>query len=185
MQGGFHRFDGELVSQAEWAQMPDTEKRILRALGPEPLDDFTHLLAPLPLPESALVVLSRTSRPALELKLVARGAPFSAREVWRALHSLGLRWGNLDLFHWGDPARFSVSALGLRPDFLPERAIEGEGVAGLCLSFEPDSEPLPLEVLERMALALAFLRETLGGEPCIGEEALDAERLEWLRVELG
>ncbi len=185
MQGGFHRFDGELVSSKEWAQMPDTEKRLLRALGPEPLDDLTHLLAPLPFPQTALTVCETVVQPALELKLVARGTPFPARAVWRALYSLGLHWGDLDLFHWGSPTRFSVSALGLRPDFLPERAIEGEGVAGLCLSFEPSAEPFPLEVLERMALALASLREKLGGEARLGEESLDAERLDALRGELG
>lgn len=298
MPGGFHRFEGELVSKAEWAQMPDTERRIARALGPEPLEDATHLLPSLqaqttqasagpdlertftrtlrgssPLSRTAVLFaledsarrerlhgaelwgwrwgewqalsavpeveyltlawplatvpgstiselaaafgrldiasseLARTLgarlerdetpaeaaerahalrlRPApeaLELQLVAGRTSFSSRAIWRALYSLGLYWGDLDLFHWGDPVLFSVSAIGIRTDFSPERAEEGEGVTGLSLSFEPELSPDPLAVFERMALALAFLRERLGGRPLFQGREFDGDTLDQVRT---
>lgn len=300
MPGGFHRFEGELVSKAEWAQMPDTERRIARALGPEPLDDATHLLAPIqakttsvsdgpdpdrtftrtlrgrsPLARTAVLFaledsarwerlrgaelwgsrwgewlalsaapevdfltlawplttvpgetiaelasafgrldiaaselartlgcrLERDETPAeaaerahalrllpateaLELQLLSGHTPYSSRAIWRALHSLGLYWGDLDLFHWGDPILFSVSAIGIRTDFSPERAEEGEGVSGLILSFEPELSPDPLAVFERMALALAYLRERLGGRPLYLGQEFDGDALDRVRAKL-
>jgi hypothetical protein len=300
MAGGFHRFEGELVSRAEWAQMPDTLRRIVRALGPEPLEDATHLLSPLPTapalpndgpdPERSFLrtlpgnpTLSRAAidfaledtarrerlqgatlwgwrwnewlapglahevesltlawplaavpgetvaelaaalgrldvaaselartlgarlerdespaeaarrthalrlRPpggALELHLMAGRVPFASRAIWRAVYALGLTWGDLDLFHWGEPSVFCVSALGLRTDFSPERAEEGEGVSGLCLSFEPELSSDPAGVFERMALALAYLRERLGGRPLYQGRELDSEALDRVRAEL-
>ncbi|MGC4045815.1 MAG: cell division protein ZipA C-terminal FtsZ-binding domain-containing protein [Armatimonas sp.] len=300
MAGGFHRFEGELVSKAEWAQMPDTERRIARALGPDPLEDATHLLTPVqgrpveaasgpdpertftrtlrgtPMLSRAAVLFAledstrrerlqgaelwgwrwgewlalsatpevesltlawplstipgntiaelatelgrldvaasdlartlgtrlervetpaeaaerahairlRPATPALELQLKAGRTPFSSRAIWRTLYSLGLSWGDLDLFHWGEPSLFTVSAIGLRTDFSPERAEEGEGVAGLSLSFEPELSPNPAEVFERMALALAYLREQLGGQPMYQGRELDGEALDRIRATL-
>jgi hypothetical protein len=181
VRDGFHRFDGEWVSQAEWAQMPESQRRIARALGPEPLDDASFLLAPLPAP---IPRTTASRHPAVELRLIAGRTLFPARAVWRALYGLGLHWGTLDLFHWGEPPRFSVSALGLREDFSPERAAEGEVLPGLCLTFEPAIEPDPVGVFERMALALAYLRERLGGRAERDHQELDAALLARIRAQL-
>jgi hypothetical protein len=140
-------------------------------------------------PAAAVVRAARLNRikarfaRALEMRLVAIGAPFPAREVWRALYSLGLTWGDMDLFHWdgggsGDEHRFTVSALGQPGTFLPERAAQGQRVPGLVLGFELPSAVAPIETYDRMAVALDYLRQRLGGRPAAADGSdLDADRL--------
>ncbi|HVK03582.1 MAG TPA: cell division protein ZipA C-terminal FtsZ-binding domain-containing protein, partial [Armatimonadaceae bacterium] len=129
-----------------------------------------------------LLDLKRRFGHSVEMRLMPHGRPFPARDVWRALYGLGLTWGDLDLFHWHDPAtgarRFTVSAVGHAGYFLPERAVEGEGVGGISLAFELPYSPAPLEVYDRMAVALAYLRAKLGGHPVSRSGAeLDGDRL--------
>ncbi len=119
----------------------------------------------------------------VEMRLVPASRPFPARQVWRAAHSLGLRWGEQDLFHWYDATGrtrlFTLSGLGAPGYLLPEHAAEGGSVAGLGLSFDLPASPTPVAVFDRMALALAFLRQKLGGRPVTNWGAdLDADRLE-------
>jgi cell division protein ZipA len=200
MSGAFHRYDSEYWTRSEWSQMPDDARRIALALGPEPLADESHRLAPLPTPPRTALVIAPPDAPpsaaqrarlsrSVELRLMADGAPFAARAIWRALMALGLRWGDLDLFHWHDPntARriFSVHAAGQPGYFLPERAAEGERIAGIVLFFEPPLCPAPEAALERLALTVAHLRETLGGIPLAGDGTpLDSERLDTERARL-
>lgn len=124
----------------------------------------------------------------VELSLRATGGPWPSRRVWRELLGLGLRWGSLDLFHAFDDAGnipvFTVSSLGVRSDFSPERAAEGETISGVTLGFELAACPAPLAVFDRMALALAFLRERWGGAPTRGAKPLDGEALEACRREI-
>lgn len=119
----------------------------------------------------------------VEMRLVPDGRPFPARAVWRAALLLGLRWGDLDLFHGydasGQTQLFTLSALGAPGYFLPEHAAQGASVAGVGLSFDLPASPAPLAVFDRMALALAFLRQQLGGRPVTSAGAdLDADCLE-------
>ncbi len=119
----------------------------------------------------------------IEMRLLPEGRAFPARAVWRAACALGLRWGDHDLFHGYDASGqmrlFALSALGAPGCFLPEHATEGAGVAGIGLSFDLPVSPAPAAVFDRMALALAFLRQKLGGRPVTAWGAdLDADRLE-------
>lgn len=119
----------------------------------------------------------------VEMLLLPTGRPLPSRAIWRAAYALGLEWGDLNLFHWYDPHTdrrlFTLSALGKPGYFLPERAAEGEGVVGIALGFELPPCPAPLEVYDRMAIALAYLRQRLGGRPATPDGAeLDAERLD-------
>lgn len=123
----------------------------------------------------------------VELRLMATGRPFAAAPIWRTAYSLGMRWGDLDLFHWpGDgPARFHLRSAAEPGYFLPERAAEGERVAGLVFFFELPACPAPADVFDRMALALACFRERLGGHPVAADgRELDAEALETERAAL-
>ena len=176
--------------------MPDPNARVRGALGDTPIDDQRHRLPPLPAPppidsappitpiglsdDERLCLLTRLAKP-ITLRLLPAGAPFPARAVWRAAYALGLEWGELDLFRWygADGASlFWVHALGGPGYFLPERVAEGEGIAGLALSFEPPLSPDPAAVLDRMALALAFFRERLCGRPVAPDgQELDGETL--------
>jgi cell division protein ZipA len=119
----------------------------------------------------------------VEVRLVPPGRPFAARQVWRAAYALGLRWGDLDLFHWRDAPTgrvlFTLSALGQPGYFLPERAAEGQGVAGIALGFELPRCPAPVDVFERMVVALDFLRQRLNGHPVTSDgRELDADCLD-------
>lgn len=122
----------------------------------------------------------------IEMRLLPTGRPFAAREVWRAVYALGLQWGDLDLFHWHDPETgqrlWSVSAVGQPGTFLPERAVQGEGINGIALGFELPRSPAPLPAYDRMALALAYLRHELGGRPTTTDgRELDADGLDAAR----
>jgi ZipA, C-terminal FtsZ-binding domain len=130
---------------------------------------------------ASLVLLKARFARSVELRLLAQGTPFPSRRVWRAAYSLGLGWGHLDLLHWpAAPQRalFTLTSMGKPSYFLPERTAEGESVPGLILSFELPSCPAPLETFDAMALALASLRESLGGLPTDHQgRELDTERL--------
>jgi hypothetical protein len=306
----YHRYgrSDELISDKEWQEAPDTRRRIALALGPEPLEDARHLLAPVTVPpptphlppgphpatefiitlkpanafsgealtqrvlspevrapmgrlrlwgqrrdtecwvlieEAPLDTVYRTAAlcweltgllttgkqaahvlagytslvrdiaaplsPQLseapdaagarttrlvavkdryacsvEIRLMPHGRPFHSRQIWRTLYSLGLTWGHLDLFHWYDSSHqrrlFTISSVGQPGYFLPERAAEGEGTAGIALGFELPHAPAPVETYDRMAVALAYLRQKLGGRPLttsgaeLDSESLDSER---------
>ncbi|MBC7806839.1 MAG: hypothetical protein H7145_11890 [Akkermansiaceae bacterium] len=127
-----------------------------------------------------------------ELRLVPVSGSFASRDVWRALYSLGLTWGNMDLFHWhggnavtasgagtSATSRFRVLSSGTPPYFLPERAVEGERVPGLILEYDLPHAPDPVAVFDRMAIALSYLRSVLGGHPVTkGGAELDADHLD-------
>ncbi len=126
---------------------------------------------------------------AIELRLVPVGRVFPARAVWRYAYALGLVWGPMDLFHWydasGQTRLFTVSRMGQPGTFLPERAEEGEGVPGLVFSLELPACPLPVPTFERMAIALAHLREPLHARPVTRDGTeLDSERLYEMQGEI-
>jgi hypothetical protein len=113
---------------------------------------------------------------------VGIGRSFPARAIWRAAYALGMHWGDLDLFHWHDPKTgvrlFSMNAVGYPGYFLPERAAEGEGTPGIALSFELPRCPSPVATYDRMSVALAYLRQHLGGRTLTPDGAeLDGDRL--------
>ncbi|MES2459298.1 MAG: cell division protein ZipA C-terminal FtsZ-binding domain-containing protein [Armatimonadota bacterium] len=133
-------------------------------------------------------IKARFARP-IEMRLMPPGRPFPSRQVWRTAYALGLTWGEMDLFHWEDPRSghriFTLSSLGQPGYFLPERAVEGEGIHGLSLGFELPTAPDPLETFDRMAIALGYLHRQLGGRPTASDGAeLDAERLYGDRMSL-
>ena len=207
-EGAFHQWDGEYLTRGEWPNAPMARERVRRALGAEPLENARHLLTPIPLsdianreasagqvtgfelllPDDQFVLRLQLAR-SVEMRLLPAGRRFVARDVWRALYALGLVWGNMDVFHWLAPADasaaaekrmalFTVSASDGPAYFLPERAEEGETVAGLTLSFEISTSPAPLAVYDRMAVALGYLRQRLGGRPAAWDGAeLDYDRL--------
>jgi hypothetical protein len=129
-----------------------------------------------------LIALKTRSARAVEMRLMPQGSGFPSRSVWRAAYALGLEWGDMDLLHWNDPATgrrlFSMNTVGYPGYFLPERAAEGEGTPGIALAFEMPLSPAPLDVYDRMGVALAYLRQKLGGRPTTADGAeLDADRL--------
>ena len=95
---------------------------------------------------------------------------FDGRDIWDVMLSLGLEWGDMDLFHWnnpkdvGDDRLFSVWTTTDPGYFLPEVIAAGE-LTTTDLVFEmsiprcPAAEP----VFESMLKAAAYAQERLGG----------------------
>ncbi|MEM7236052.1 MAG: cell division protein ZipA C-terminal FtsZ-binding domain-containing protein [Planctomycetota bacterium] len=100
-----------------------------------------------------------------------KGSSFDGKEVWDVMLSLGLRWGNMDLFHWDNPnpdfgsdALFSVHTTSGYGYFLPEQIAAGETqVDDLVFGYSVPRSPGPLLVFESMKRAPEYAQERLGG----------------------
>lgn len=152
--------------------MPDAARRVERVLGDKPLVDLSYLLPPLPdcPPNSDDALPARVSRAMVPRELIViANESWDAIRVWRTAYALGLRWGNLDLFHWQSPTGqtswFCVHRLEEPAGFLPERALEGDRIRGLVFLHDPDSAADPAAVWNRILLAAAAWVRELGGLP--------------------
>jgi cell division protein ZipA len=103
-------------------------------------------------------------------------APFAGRDVWDVMLSLGLRWGDMDLFHWRNPIdlghdqHFSVSTSTEPGYFLPEAIAEGAmNPEDLVFGFSIPRCAAPLHVFEQLMVAARYAQRRLGGS------LLDAE----------
>ncbi len=152
--------------------MPDAAKRVRQVLGDHPLPDLSFLIPPL---EETVRDATRLPCPLTdqtpvqrELILVADGS-WDAIRVWQTAYSLGLRWGNLDLFHWQCPRRlktwFCVHRLEEPAGFLPERALEGDRIRGLVFLQENEARADAAAAWDRLLLAAAAWVRELGGRP--------------------
>ena len=100
------------------------------------------------------------------------GSAFEGKAVWDVLMSLGLRWGDMDLFHWENPLRdhgddhlFSVWTSTGCGYFLPEEIAAGRlRVDDLVFGYSVPRSADPLGVLESMRRGIEYARHRLGGE---------------------
>lgn len=108
--------------------------------------------------------------------IVALAAPpgetFAGRDVWDTMMSLGLRWGDMDLFHWsppqpfavGDDALFSVSTTTPPFSFLPEEiAADRVEVEDLVFHVRLARCAAPVHVVRELVDAAEYARSRLGG----------------------
>jgi len=152
--------------------MPDARRRVERVLGDKPVADLSYLIPPLPDcradPVEGLPAPISPANLPQEL-IVVSDSSWNAIQVWRTAYALGLRWGNLDLFHWHcencQTSTFCVHRLEEPAGFLPERALEGDRVRGLVFLHDPDNTPDPAAVWNRILLAAAAWVRELGGRP--------------------
>jgi cell division protein ZipA len=98
------------------------------------------------------------------------GSEFDGRKVWDTLCSLGLEWGNMDLFHWNNPSDVGhdvlFSAWTSTPPgyFLPEEVRAGRlRVEDLVFGFHVARSGDPHGVLSQMIEGARFVRDRLGG----------------------
>lgn len=98
-------------------------------------------------------------------------APFDGREVWDVMMSLGLRWGDGDLFHWQNDADFghdmffSVETSTSPGYFLPEQIVAGSSrFDDLVFGFSIPRSADPITVLDSMLRAVSYAKKRLGGE---------------------
>jgi cell division protein ZipA len=96
---------------------------------------------------------------------------FLGMMAWDALLSLGLQWGDGDLFHWpnpdqdnGDDALFSVWTTSEPGYFFPEGIRAGRyNPEDLVFGYWIARSVYPLQVFDAMIRAAEFCRERLGG----------------------
>jgi cell division protein ZipA len=98
------------------------------------------------------------------------GSQFEGRRIWDTMLSLGLRWGDMDLFHWDNPSEwgddhfFSVWTSNQPGYFLPERIAAGETqVDDLVFGFSVARCYRPMEVAEAMIRSANYSQMRLGG----------------------
>jgi cell division protein ZipA len=99
-------------------------------------------------------------------------SPFQGLAIWDAMRSLGLHWGDMDLFHWenlpdgpGDDHLFSVATSTEPGYFLPEHIAKGEvQTTDLVFSFSIPRTANPQQVLANMHRAASYCQRKLGGK---------------------
>jgi cell division protein ZipA len=118
-----------------------------------------------------LLTLQREYDLAVTITLRApAGSRFEGRQVWDAMLSLGLQWGDMDLFHWhndtgaGDDSWFMVATSTAPGYFLPEQIAAGTvQVDDLQFSFSIPRSASPAVALDRMFAAATYAHSRLGG----------------------
>jgi len=97
---------------------------------------------------------------------------FEGRDIWDKMRSLGLHWGDMDLFHWENPDTdagdddhlFSVFTSTEPGYFLPEHIARGEvKTTDLVFSFSIPRSSDPQQVLQNMYRAASYCQQKLGG----------------------
>lgn len=105
------------------------------------------------------------------VRLVApNGKRFSGKELWDVMLCLGLRWGDMDCFHWhnpsgyGDDFFFSVWTSTQPGYFLPEEVAAGRvHVEDIIFGYSIPRNGDPVAVFSRMAKAAEYAQKRLGG----------------------
>ena len=99
-----------------------------------------------------------------------QGKRFSGREIWDVMLCLGLRWGDMDCFHWqnpsgyGDDFFFSVWTSTQPGYFLPEEvAADRVNVEDLVFGYSIPRNADPVIVYDRMVNAVEYAQKRLGG----------------------
>lgn len=117
---------------------------------------------------------------------------FNGREAWDVLQSLGLRWGDGDLFHWGNSSdyasdqHFSVWTSTEPGYFLPEQVKKGKmNPQNLVFGYSIPRSADPINVFEIMLNSVQYCQKRLGGKiinenGSVFNEQLEREKLEKL-----
>lgn len=133
----------------------------LRNQSPPELEDKPAPPAPEPEPHP---------RPPLpEVIQVSIAAPdqqtFQGFTLLKAFHDLGLKHGDMDIFHYylGDKIQFSVASL-VKPGTFPLQDMEHFQTPGITLFMQPPLVSDPEQILDRMINVSHALAQRLGGK---------------------
>jgi cell division protein ZipA len=104
------------------------------------------------------------------------GKKFGGKHIWDVMLCLGLRWGDMDCFHWQNPSElgddhwFSVETSTPPGYFLPEEiAANRVNTTDLIFGFSVPRCASPIEVFEAMIEAVQYAQRRLGGTICDGD----------------
>jgi cell division protein ZipA len=125
------------------------------------------------------------------LKLKApQGQRFDGKSVWDVMLCLGLKWGDMDCFHWvnpteeGDSYLFSVATTTAPGYFLPEKIAAGRvHVDDLVFVFSIPRCHAPIQVFDAMVRAIEYCQRRLQGD--IQDEHGRAASLRVIRSRIG
>jgi cell division protein ZipA len=130
--------------------------------------------------------------PAIVLR-APQGQKFEGKDIWDVMLCLGLKWGDMDVFHWensgglGDDSFFSVWTSTSPGYFLPEAIAAGNvHVDDLVFGFSAPRCTEPGQVFESMVRAVQYAQRRLGGaidDEMGGEAKLDEIRRKIQAVE--
>jgi cell division protein ZipA len=118
-----------------------------------------------------LSTLSERLNRSVSVRLAApAGKQFSGGDVWDVMLSLGLKWGDMDCFHWqnpsgyGDDFFFSVWTSTQPGYFLPEEvAANRVSIADLVFGYSIPRSADPVTIYSRMLRAIEYAQKRLGG----------------------
>ena len=98
------------------------------------------------------------------------GLRYDGRTVWDVMLCLGMRWGDMDCFHWDNKSEFGNDYLltvetSTPPGyFLPKWIAAGQlHVDDLVFHYSIPRSPSPVEVFDAMARAVQYAQSRLGG----------------------
>jgi cell division protein ZipA len=123
---------------------------------------------------------SKLDQSAVLVLKAAPGQRFDGKKVWDVMLCLGLKWGDMDCFHWvnptdqGDSYFFSVETSTPPGYFLPEEIAAGRvHVADLRFEFSIPRCRAPLQVFNAMHKAVEYCQRRLQGQ-ILGEDGKNA-----------
>ena len=95
-------------------------------------------------------------------------APYKGDSLWGALNDLGMRFGDMDIFHYcgaqgNETSQFRMANL-LNPGFFDLDKFDQLRTHALCFFFELDAEQDNIAVYESMLSVINQLKDELGGE---------------------
>ena len=99
-----------------------------------------------------------------------KGKTFEGGDIWDVMLCLGLKWGDMDVFHWeneggpGDDFFFNVWTSTSPGYFFPEAIAAGKvRVEDLIFGFSAPRCSQPSQVFESMVRAVQYTQKRLGG----------------------
>jgi cell division protein ZipA len=120
---------------------------------------------------AALIELAASCGQGIDMILQApKGGTFDGKVIWDVMLCLGLRWGDMDLFHWenpgipGDDHLFSVWTSTPPGYFFPEEIAAGRvRTADLAFGFSIARTFQPEVIFDSMMKAVHYTQKRLGG----------------------
>ncbi len=135
--------------------------KVMISVSPVEAHKRSHLLKSLKRDLDATAILILKAPP---------GQRFSGKKIWDVMLCLGLRWGDMDCFHWdnesgqGDDYFFSVETSTAPGYFLPEViAADKLHTEDLVFVFSIPRCAKPVEVFDSMYRAAEYAKARLGG----------------------
>lgn len=166
------------------ASAPQRQDRLVSLGMEQGSEDHSHLLDPgqLTIPESTTVQEEFHDDPTPEeeelisefdhemIIVLKAKSKFKGKDVWDALSSLGLNWGQDDLFHWvnhhnrGEDAHFSVWTTTPPACFLPEQIHKDKLFpVDLVFGYTIPKNADPTGVFEVVVQCARYCQQQLGG----------------------